>query len=83
MRKAATALHFVREGESFALRICHSLIELRQALLNVDELHTQSDETDGHGLAASFKPRNNQGGRSGGRGVRNGGRGGDNETRGS
>lgn len=49
-------LHFVREG--FALRIGYTLLDLEQALINV-ELQKQPDGTDGHALTIGFKPQNN------------------------
>ena len=57
-----SSMHFVREV--FALKYDFSLVELNQALVNVEALHKQRDGAKRHALAAGFT--RNQGGRRGG-----------------
>lgn len=52
-------MHFVREG--FAVRMKFSVVELKHALIKGEELQKRPGSSDGHALAAGFKPKNHWG----------------------
>ena len=49
----SSSMHFIREV--FALKYHFPLVELEQALVNVEVLHKRRDGADGHALAAGFR----------------------------
>lgn len=59
-------MHFVREG--FVLGMDFPVVKLEHALVKVGKLKKRPDGSDGHALAAGFKPKNHhdRGGQGGG-----------------